>query len=65
MATQDAYELSEFSVYEVLYMASETLTFIVHSALDEAARDPFDIVAEREEHLAQPLALIIKGVNDM
>lgn len=58
MATSSDFELSEFSVYEILYMGSEPLTFIVHSMLDEAARDPFDIVAEREEHLARPLALI-------
>lgn len=59
------FEFSEFSIYEILYMASEPLTYFVECAMDEAARDPFDLVAEREEHIGRPLALIYKGVNDM
>ena len=65
MSTADIFEFSEFSIYEILYMGHMGLTYIVDTSIDEAARDPFDIIAEREEHLGQPLALIVKGVNDM
>lgn len=65
MATNDAFEFSEFSIHEILYMGHEALTFVVECTLDEAMRDPFDIAAEREEHFGRPLALMLKGVSEM
>jgi len=50
-------ETSEFSVNELLYMGSVSLTITVDIYIDPATRDPFDIVAEREEHDKVPLAV--------
>ncbi len=61
----ETFEFSEFSIYEILYMASEPLTYVVNTFVDDSARDPFELVAEREEAAGRPLALMIKGVNDM
>lgn len=55
MATS-AEEVSEFSINEVLYMGSESLTYLVDRMLAET-RDPFDIVAEIEATQGRPLAL--------
>lgn len=63
MAVEDVFEFSEFSIYEILYMGHAGLTYIVDTMLDEAMRDPFDVIAEREEATGKPLALITKGVN--
>lgn len=49
-------EVSEFSVNELLYMGSESLTYLVDHMLAET-RDPFDIVAEIEALAGRPLAL--------
>lgn len=49
-------EVSEFSINEVLYMGSESLTYLVDHMLAET-RDPFDIVAEIEAAQGRPLAL--------
>lgn len=56
-------ETSEFSINEVLYMGSQSLTYIVEIHIDAAARDPFDVVAEREEELGRPLALLEALIN--
>jgi hypothetical protein len=59
----DAFEFSEFSMHEILYMGHEALTFLVECTLDEAMRDPFDIIAEREEFFGKPI--IFMGAHDM
>lgn len=48
---------SAFSINEVLYQDDLTLTLTVEGVIDEAARDPFDIIAELEDELGYPLAL--------
>lgn len=62
MATDsDRIEYSEFSFYELLYMGHEGLTYIVETMFDEAVfSDPFDAIAELEERLGRPLALLFK-----
>ncbi len=51
----DNFEYSEFSINEILYMAHEGLTFVVQSYADPRTRDPFDIIAELEEHFGAPI----------
>jgi hypothetical protein len=53
--TSSTEEVSEFSINEVLYMGSESLTYLVDHMLAET-RDPFDIVAELEAAQGRPLA---------
>lgn len=56
-------EYSEFSIYELLYMGHEGLTYIVETMYDEALfSDPFDTVAALEEKLGRPLALFFKEI---
>ena len=50
-------------MHEILYMGHEALTFLVECTLDEAMRDPFDIIAEREEFFGKPI--IFMGAHDM
>jgi hypothetical protein len=59
----DTFEFSEFSMFEILYMGHEALTYLVECTLDESMRDPFDIIAEREEFFGKPV--IFMGANDM
>lgn len=62
MATDtDIFQFSEFSMYEILYMGHEALTYIVDTTLDEATfSDPFDAVAAAEEAFGYPLALNLR-----
>jgi hypothetical protein len=63
-SNSDAYETSEFSIYEVLYMGHAGLTFYVESLFDsQRLTDPFDLIAELEERMGTPLAL--GGESDM
>lgn len=59
----DSFEYSEFSMFEILYMGHEGLTYVVEYMLDDAMRDPFDIIAEREEFFGKPI--IFMGAHDM
>lgn len=45
-------------MFEILYMGHEALTFFVECCIDDATRDPFDIVAEIEAELKSPLAFL-------
>lgn len=59
MDDANSIEYSEFSMYELLYMGHEGLTYIVETMLDETfASDPFDAIAALEEQLGSPLALL-------
>jgi hypothetical protein len=56
-----AFEMSEFSAFEILYMGHEGLTYFVENLLDsQALCDPFDIIAAIEEHLGVPIATYLK-----
>lgn len=50
-------DASELSMQIIFYSGDDALTFFVESVIDESARDPFDILAELEEHLGHPIAL--------
>lgn len=64
MDDSNSIEYSEFSVYELLYMGHEGLTYIVETMLDETfANDPFDAIAELEERLGSPLAIFLGDTN--
>jgi hypothetical protein len=64
MSTEgDCFEFSEFSMYEILYMGHQGLSYVVECMLDDAMRDPFDIIAEREEFFGKPI--IFMGAHDM
>jgi len=56
--SDDAFEVSEFSIYEILYQGHEGLTWIVENTAD--MRDPFEILSAREEHVGKPLIFIFK-----
>lgn len=58
MATDSDYETSEFSIFEVLYQGHAALTWMVENTAD--LRDPFEILAAREERAGKPLIFIIK-----
>lgn len=58
MAT-DEFETSEFSVHEVLYMGSESLTYVIEQLI-AGGSDPFELVARLEELAGKPLANWIK-----
>lgn len=60
--SDDTFETSEFSIYEVLYQGHAGLTWMVENTAD--LRDPFEILSAREERAGKPLIFIIKG-NDM
>lgn len=51
----EGFEQSEFSMFELLYMGSEILTFIIEETISDRSRDPFEIVAAMEEFEGQPL----------
>lgn len=53
-AEPDAFEFSEFSMYEILYMGHEGLTYLVENMYASAC-DPFDVIAALEEHLGAPI----------
>lgn len=54
----DNFEVSEFSIYEILYQGHAGLTWLVENEAD--MRDPFEILAAREERAGRPLIFIIK-----
>lgn len=56
---QDTFEFSEFSIYEILYMGHEGLTFLVEN-MAAATLDPFDVLAAIEERLGKPIATLFK-----
>lgn len=59
MATDsDAFEVSEFSIYEILYQGHAGLTWLVENEADN--RDPFEIIAAREERAGKPILFIMK-----
>ena len=60
MATgsDDSFEYSEFSIFEILYQGHAGLTWLVENEAD--MRDPFEILAAREERAGKPLIFIIK-----
>ncbi len=59
----NSFEFSEFSIYEILYMGHEALTYLVECTIDPATRDPFDVVADIEADLKHPLAFILGEPN--
>lgn len=55
MATGEGVEVSEFSIYELLYQGSESMTFAVENMISGGCVDPFDIIARLEEELGRPI----------
>ena len=56
MATDSELEQSEFSIHELLYMGSESMTFAIENMISGSCIDPFEIIARLEEALGRPIA---------
>lgn len=53
--TPDDWQSSEFSIHEVLYMGSVSLTYKVEHLIGDANGDPFEILARMEELRGKPI----------
>lgn len=68
MDTDEFFEFSEFSMFEILYQGSETLTYVVEELISADVSDPFEILCQVEERIGMPIVFSMfntKGESPM